>query len=137
MGKVNEKKRLYTFSHFVPKSPSQALLTHSTSNNNLWHERFCHLDFRSLQQLSSKHMVKGLPNINFSKGGCSTYSVDMNLKEKYDKGKSSRAPFVLQLVHMVLASPFEVTSVSQGRYILTLVDDFLRFTWVYFLHHKN
>ena len=38
---------------------------------------------------------------------------------------------------MVLASPFAVASVSWGRYILTLVDDFLRFTWVYFLHHKN
>ena len=38
VGKVNDNKRLYTFSHFVPKSPSQALLTHSTSNINLWHE---------------------------------------------------------------------------------------------------
>ena len=95
VGKVNDNKRLYTFSHFVPKSPSQALLTHSTSNKNLWHEWFCHLDFRSLQQLSSKQMVKGIPNINFSKGGCSSCSVDMNLKEKYDKGKSSRASVVL------------------------------------------
>jgi hypothetical protein len=38
---------------------------------------------------------------------------------------------------MVLAGPFAVTSVSQGRYILTFVDDFSRFTWVYFLHHKS
>ena len=82
-------------------------------------------------------MVKGLPNINFSKGECSSCSVDMNLKEKYDKGKSYRAPVVLQLVHMVLAGPFVVTSVSQGRYILAFVDDFSRFTWVFFLHHKN
>ena len=29
--KVNHDKRLYSFSHFVPKSPSQALLTHFTS----------------------------------------------------------------------------------------------------------
>lgn len=136
VGKVNDNKRLYTFSHFVPKSPSQALLTHSTSNINLWHEWFCHQDFHSLQQLFSKHMVKGLPNINFSKGECSSCSLDMHLKEKYDKGKSSRALFVLQLVHMVLA-PFAMTSVSQGHYILTLVDDFSRFTWVYYLHHKN
>ena len=61
----------------------------------------------------------------------------MHLEEKYDKGKSYRASNVLQLVHMVLAGPFAVTLVSQGRYILTLVDDFSRFTWVYFLHHKN
>ena len=30
VGTVNDNKRLYTFSHFVPESPSQALLTHST-----------------------------------------------------------------------------------------------------------
>ena len=61
----------------------------------------------------------------------------MNLKEKCDKGKSSRALVVLQLVHMVLAGPFAVTSVSQGRYILSFVDEFSCFPWVYFLHHKN
>ena len=56
-------------------------------------------------------MVKGLPNLNFSKGD-STSLVEMHLEEKYDKGKSSRAPVVLQLVHMVLAGPFVVTLVS-------------------------
>ena len=30
-----------------------------------------------------------------------------------------------------------MTSVSQGCYILTFFDEFLRFTWVYFFHHKN
>ncbi len=30
-----------------------------------------------------------------------------------------------------------MTLVNQGCYILTFVDDFSRFTWVYFLHHKN
>ena len=63
--------------------------------------------------------------------------MDMHLEEKYDKGKSSRDLVVLHLVHMVLAGPFVVTSVSQGCYILTFVDDFLRFTWVYFFHHKS
>ena len=38
---------------------------------------------------------------------------------------------------MVLVGPFVVTSVSQGYYILTFVDDFSQFTWVYFLHHKS
>ena len=137
VGKFNHDKRLYSFSHFVPKSPSHALLTHSTSQFNLWHERYGHLHFRSLQQLFPKNMVNGLPNMNFSKGECLSCSRNIHLEEKYDKGKSSRALVFLQLVHMVLASPFVVTSVSQGSYILTFFDGFSRFTWVYFLHHKN
>ena len=137
MGKVNHDKRLYSFSHFVPKSPSQDLLTHSHSQINLWHEQYGNLDFHSLQQLFSKNMVKGLPNIKFSKGECSSCLVDIHLEEKYDKGKSSRSLVVLQLVYMVLAVPFAVTSISQGCYILTFFYEFSRFTWVYFLHHKN
>ena len=61
----------------------------------------------------------------------------MHPKEKLHKGKSSRAPIFLHMVHMVLVRPFVVTSVSQGCYILTFVDDFSRYTWVYFLHRKN
>ena len=53
VGKVNHEKRLYSFSHFVPNSPSQALLSQSNSNIKLWHERYGHLSFRYLQQLST------------------------------------------------------------------------------------
>ena len=45
MGKINHDKRLYSFSNFVPKSPSQALLIHSNSQSTLWHEWFDHLAF--------------------------------------------------------------------------------------------
>ena len=38
---------------------------------------------------------------------------------------------------MVLVGPFVVTSVSQGCYILTFIDEFSCYTWVYFSHHKN
>ena len=48
-----------------------------------------------------------------------------------------REVFKRKLVHMVLVGPFALTSVSQGRYILTFIDDFSRYTWVYFLHNKN
>ena len=61
----------------------------------------------------------------------------MHPKEKLHKGKSSRAPVVLQLVHMVIVGPFVVILVSWGHYILIFIDDFSRYTWVHFLHHKN
>ena len=41
------------------------------------------------------------------------------------------------MVYMVLAKPFTVTSISQDCYILTFVDDFSKYTWVYFLDSKN
>ena len=49
IGKANHETRLYSFSHFVPKSTSLALLTRSNSQSKLWHERFGHLNYRYLQ----------------------------------------------------------------------------------------
>ena len=63
--------------------------------------------------------------------------MDMHLEENFDKMKSWRASISLELVHMVLVGPFAVTLVIKGRYILTFIDDFSRYTWVYFLDHKN
>ena len=120
----------------MPKSPSKALLSQSNLNIKLWHKWYGHLAFHYLQQLSQYRMVKGLPQFNFSHSECSTDSVDIHPEGKL-QGKSSRAPTTLQMVHMVLAGPFVETLANQGRYILTFVDDFSRFTWVYFLQHKN
>ena len=48
VGKFNHDKRIYCFSHFVHKSPSQALLTQFHPQTKLWHERFGHLAFHYL-----------------------------------------------------------------------------------------
>lgn len=38
IGKANHDTTLYSFSHFVPKSPSHAFLSHSQSQSKLWHD---------------------------------------------------------------------------------------------------
>ena len=70
VGKANHEKRIYSFSHFVPKSTSLALLTHSNTQSKLWHERFGHLNYHYLQQLNSKEMVIGLPQVKYLEGLC-------------------------------------------------------------------
>ena len=121
----------------MPKSTSLALLTHSNTQSKLWHDRFGHLNYRYLQQLNSKEMVIGLPQVQFSKGVCPGCEVGMHPKEKYDKGKSWKATTVLELVHSDVAGPFPVPSFGKARYVLTFIDDFSRYTWVFFLLHKS
>jgi hypothetical protein len=67
VGEVNHQSRLYTFSKFT-KPDSFVLLTHADDSGRLWHERFVHLNFRHMQQLSKKGMVTGLPDIHFFDG---------------------------------------------------------------------
>jgi len=82
-------------------------------------------------------MVIGLPQVKFLEGVCLGCEVGKHLEEKYDKGKSWKATTILELVHSDVAGPFPVPSFGKARYVLTFIDDFSRYTWVFFLIHKS
>jgi hypothetical protein len=86
-GEVNHQSRLYTFSEFI-EPDSTLLLTHVDESSRIWHERFGHLNFRYMQQLSKHKLVHGLPDIHFSKGVCEGCVLGKHPQEKFDKGKS-------------------------------------------------
>ena len=134
-GEVNNGARLYTFSEFI-ESESSLLLTHADDSSRLWHERFGHLNYRYMQQLSKNEMVEGLPNISFSKGVCEGCVLGKHPREKFDTGKTHRASSPLDLIHSDLMGPFPHPSINKARYVLTFIDDFSRYTWVYLLRNK-
>jgi hypothetical protein len=43
----------------------------------------------------------------------------------------------LELLHMDLFSPIAYISISGSKYCLLIVDDYSRFTWVFFLQKKS
>ena len=60
-----------------------------------------------------------------------------NPQEKFEKGKAKRASSPLELIHSDLMGPFPHLSINKVRYVLTFLDDFSRYTWVYFIRHKS
>ncbi|GKA12161.1 retrovirus-related pol polyprotein from transposon TNT 1-94 [Tanacetum coccineum] len=63
---------------------------------------------------------------------------------KGEKKKASHPPKLvpsdhskLELLHMDLCGPIRVASINGKKYILVIVDDFSRYTWVYFLRSKD
>jgi hypothetical protein len=134
-GEVNHQSRLYTFSEFIEPN-SALLLTHADESSRIWHERFEHLNFRYMQQLSKKKLVDGLPDIHFSKGVCEGCVLEKHPQEKFDKGKSQRASAPLDLIQSDLMGPFPHPLINKVRFFLIFVDDFSRFTWIYFLRKK-
>jgi hypothetical protein len=134
-GEVNHHSRLYTFSEFI-EPDSALLLTHADEGSRIWHERFGHLNFRFMQ-LSKHGMVDGLHDIHFSKGICEGCVLGKHPQEKFDKGKTQKAPFPLDLIHSDLMGPFPHPSISKARCVLIFVDDFSRFTWIFFFRQKS
>ena len=58
-GEVNHQSRLYTFFEFI-EPDSDLLHTHADESSRIWHERFGHLNFIYMQQLSKNRLVDGL-----------------------------------------------------------------------------
>jgi transposase InsO family protein len=135
-GEVNHQSRLYTFYEFI--EPDYALLlTHVDESSRIWHERFRHLNFRYMQQLSKQGMVDGLPDIHFSKGICEGCVLGKHPPDNFDKGKTQKASSPLDLIHSDLMGHFTNPSISKTKYVLIFVDDFSHFTWIYFLRQKS
>jgi hypothetical protein len=113
------------------------LLTHADESSRIWHERFGNLNFIYMQQFSKKILVDGLPDIHFSKGVCEGCVLGKHSQHRFDKGKSQRASTPLDLIHCDLMGPFPHPSIRKERFVLIFVDDFSRFTWIYFLRKKS
>ncbi|GJV28126.1 retrovirus-related pol polyprotein from transposon TNT 1-94 [Tanacetum coccineum] len=104
----------------------------------LWHRRLSHLNFGTINDLTKHDLVDGLPKFKYRK---------YHLYSACERGKSKKAshpPKVvpsnhskLELLHMDLCGLMRVASINRKRYILVIVDDYSRFTWVYFLRTKD
>ena len=82
-------------------------------------------------------MVEGLPPIKSSNDACIGFVVGKHPECNYEKGKGRRATQTLGLVHSELIGPLPIASYGGSRYVLTFIDDFSRFCWVYFLKLKS
>ncbi|GJR02848.1 retrovirus-related pol polyprotein from transposon TNT 1-94 [Tanacetum coccineum] len=108
------------------------------SHGHGWHRRLSHLNFGTINDLTKHDLVGGLPKFKYGKD---------HLCSACERGKSKKAshpPKVvpsthskLELLHMDLYGPMRVASINEQRYILVIVDDYSRFTWVYFLRTKD
>ena len=136
MGIADHDSRMYKFSHFLPYSQGNALLSHANDTHKLWNERFVHINYRYLQELRKENMVEGLPSIKFSKGTCKGCIVGKHVERKYDKGKARRDFQVLDLIHSDQIGPLPTPSYGNLRYVLTFIDYFSKYCWVHFLKQK-
>jgi hypothetical protein len=137
VGEVDHNSRLYKFTKFTHYE-SSFLLTHDNDSSRVWHERFGHLNFRYMQRLSKQGMVKGLSYIHFSEGVCEGCILGKHPEENFEKGKARRASSSLEIFHSDLMGPLNSNPpINKSRYVLRFIDDYSRYTWVYFLRQNS
>lgn len=105
--------------------------------SRLWHERYGHLSHRGLKTLMNKSMVRGLPTFDVQNLTCTDCMVGKQSRNAIPKKSTWRAKEVLELVHSDICGPISPISSSGKRYIMSLIDDYSRKAWVYFLKEKS
>nr|GEZ46575.1 retrovirus-related Pol polyprotein from transposon TNT 1-94 [Tanacetum cinerariifolium] len=105
----------------------------------LWHRRLSHLNFDYINLLLKKDIVIGLPKLKYVKDQLCLFC--KLSKAKRNSFKSKVVPSFkgrLNLLHMEhLCGPMRVASINGKKYILVIVDDYLRYTWTLFLCSKD
>ncbi|GJS14907.1 retrovirus-related pol polyprotein from transposon TNT 1-94 [Tanacetum coccineum] len=83
-------------------------------------------------------LVRGLPKLKFKKDHLLSACAMGKSKKKPHKPKSEDTnQEKLYLLHMDLCGPMRIASVNGKKYILVIVDDYSRFTWVKCLRSKD
>ena len=103
----------------------------------IWNKKIRHVNLKHISKLSKNDLVKRLPEIFWKTHllykACQQEHIKTSFKSK-DVVSTSRS---LQLLHMDLFGPTRALSLGGKKYGFVIVDDYSRYTWVYFLAHEH
>src|SRR4051812_26414235 len=92
----------------------------------------------NLQNLVSKKNVVGINEVKFDKDRlCSSCEAGKITKKHHSAKTIMTTTRPLELLYMDLFSPQNYASLGGNKYGLVIVDDFSRYTWVFFLDDKR
>nr|GEV61975.1 retrovirus-related Pol polyprotein from transposon TNT 1-94 [Tanacetum cinerariifolium] len=91
-----------------------------------------------MNDLARKDLVRGLPRLKFKKDHlCLVCQLGKSKKHTHKLNTENLIMEVLHTLHIDLCGPMQVQSINGKKYILGIVDDYSRFTWVKFLRSKD
>lgn len=113
-------------------------LQHLPNCQHMWHRRFGHRDPAVLEKLKAGNL-----SVGFEMADCGLRQVCEDcLKGKlprtsFPKSSDNRASRILDLVHTDVCGPMANVTPGGCRYLMTLIDDFSRYTVVCLLRQKS
>ncbi|KAK1647634.1 hypothetical protein QYE76_065439 [Lolium multiflorum] len=105
----------------------------------LWHRRLAHVNMRTLQSLhKGNHIVGLMENVSFAKDRVCRACVEGKMHDSPHPSKTIiSSKRILELLHVDLFGPVTHASLGAKKHCLVIVDDYSRYTWVYFLKTKD
>ncbi|KAK1369394.1 hypothetical protein POM88_035486 [Heracleum sosnowskyi] len=119
-------------------SPTCLISKASVDESWNWHKKLSHLNFSNINELVKKELVRGLPKVLYTPDGlCDACQKAKQRRTSFKSKSESSIEEPYHMLHLDLFGPVNIMSISKKRYTLVVVDEYSRFTWVYFLHRKD
>jgi transposase InsO family protein len=104
----------------------------------LWHRRLAHVGMRNLHKLQKDDRILGLTNTVFKKDRpCSACQAGKQVRTHHHAKNIMTTIRLLEMLHMNLFGPVAYISIGSNKYDFVIVDDYSRFTLVFFLQDKS
>jgi transposase InsO family protein len=104
----------------------------------LWHRRLSLVGMKQLNKLLRHDLVRGLKDVTFEKDKpCSAYQAGKQVGNTHPSKSEMSTSKTFKLLHMDLFRPTTYTSIGGNKYGFVIVDDYTRYTWVFFLYDKS
>jgi len=104
----------------------------------LWHHRLRHLHLPAVLKMSNTEVARGMPCLQANNGeGRSTACLTGKITRIPFRASAHRTKAPLELVHSDLCGPMQTQSLGGCRYFILFIDDFTKYTSIYFLKSKN
>ncbi|KAJ9544926.1 hypothetical protein OSB04_024633 [Centaurea solstitialis] len=121
-----------------PRNAICLLAKASKEDSWLSHRRLCHQNFKDMNKLVSKNLVMGLPVTRLSKDTlCPACEQGKMTRSSHPPRMDTDSKSPIDMIHMDLCGPTRTESLARKKYMLVLVDEFSRFTWLEFLRAKS
>jgi transposase InsO family protein len=130
--------KLYSVDFSKENVDLDACLIAKTNMGWLWHHRLAHVGMKNLHKPLKGEHVLGITDVCFEKDRpCAACQTGKQVGTTHQSKNVMRTSRPLELLHMDLFGPVAYLSIGGSKYGLVIVDDFSRFTWVFFLQDKS
>ena len=130
-------ENLYLVDFNASEAKLSTCLFTKSSMGWLWHRRLGHVGMKQLNRSVKHDLVRGLKDVFEKDKLCSFCQVGKQVGNTHPKKSIMSTSKAFELLHMDLFGPTQYTSIGGNKYGFVIVDDYTRYTWVFFLVDKS
>nr|GEW16493.1 retrovirus-related Pol polyprotein from transposon TNT 1-94 [Tanacetum cinerariifolium] len=138
--KGNRTTNLYTINlHDMASASPICLMSRATSIKSwLWNQCLSHLNFDTINDHARNDLITGLSKFRYHKEHlCPSCEHEKSKRASHPPKPVPNSKQRLHLLHIDLCGPIRIANINGKRYVLVIMDDYSRYTWVVFLRSKD